>query len=83
MVCNGLTDRFEVTNELINSLGLTTKVKLIPVDSSYWQAEYSAPRPPNERLINKKLDMRGLNVMRDWRLCLNEYMEKYYQGYLT
>ena len=30
IVCNGLTDRFEVTNELINSLGLTTKVKLIP-----------------------------------------------------
>ena len=83
MVCNGLTDRFEVTNELINILGLNNKVKLISVDSSYWQAEYSAPRPPNERLINKKLDMRGLNVMRDWRLCLKEYMEKYYDGYLN
>tara|TARA_X000000950_G_scaffold266101_1_gene341212 strand:- start:18277 stop:19185 length:909 start_codon:yes stop_codon:yes gene_type:complete len=83
MVCDGLTGRFEVAQELINTLGLDNKVKVISVGSDYWQAEYSAPRPPNERLINKKLDMRGLNVMRDWRLCLKEYLEKYYQGYLT
>jgi len=83
MVCDGLTGRFEVAQELINTLGLTNKVKVIPVDSTYWQVEYSAPRPPSERLINKKLNMRGLNVMRDWRLCLKEYLENYYQGYLT
>ena len=62
---------------------LDNKIKIISVSSDYWKAEYSAPRPPNERLINKKLDLRGLNVMRDWRVCLKEYVEKYYQGYLT
>ena len=78
-----MTDRFEVAQELIHTLGLASKVKVVPVDSTYWQEEYYAPRPPNERLINKKLDMRGLNVMRDWRLCLKEYLKKYYQGYLA
>ena len=46
------------------------------------EEEYFADRPPSERLINKKLDLRGLNVMRDWRVCLKEYIDNYYQWYL-
>lgn len=82
MVCSGVTGRYEVTTELIKVLGLTDEVKITPVQSDYFKEEYFAERPPSERLINKKLDLRGLNDMRDWRVCLKEYVENYYQNYL-
>ena len=82
MVCDGITGRLEVAQELIKILGLEKVVKVTPVDSVYWKNIYFADRPRSERLTNEKLDLRGLNVMRDWRVCLNEYIEVYYQGYL-
>ena len=82
MVCSGVTGRHEVTLELIKVLKMENKIKITPVDSGYWKGEYFAKRPASERLINRKLDLRGLNIMRDWRICLKEYIDNYYQGYL-
>jgi len=82
MVCGGVTGRYEVTLELIKVLGMENQIKVISVDSDYWKEEYFAERPASERLINKKLDLRGLNIMRDWRTCLKEYIKSYYEGYL-
>ena len=82
MVCGGITGRLEVAQELVKVLGLAGEVKVTPVNSDYWKDIYFANRPPSERLIDKKLDLRGLNVMRDWRICLREYIAKYYQGYI-
>ncbi len=83
MVCTGMTGRFEVAQELVNILGLASEIKVTQVDSDYWKDVYFAARPPSERLITKKLDLRNVNVMRDWRICLKEYVENYYQGYLN
>jgi len=82
MVCKGQTSRFEVATELIKILGLEKKINITPVTSEYFQEEYYAPRPISERLINKKLELRNLNIMRDWKVALNEYIENYYSGYL-
>jgi dTDP-4-dehydrorhamnose reductase len=82
MVCGGMTGRFEVAQELINLLGLTSVIKVTEVDSDYWKDVYFAARPPSERLVTKKLKLRNLNVMRDWRICLKEYIDNYYQDYL-
>ena len=82
MVCDGITGRFEVAQELIKVLNLEETVKVTSVDSKFWEGEYFADRPPSERLINRKLDARGLNIMRDWRGCLKEYIEIYYKCYL-
>lgn len=82
MVCSGVTGRLEVATELIRLLGLEEKIKITQVDSSYWKEIYFAARPPSERLIDRKLDLRGLNIMRDWRVCLAEYLDSYYHGYL-
>ena len=82
MVCDGITGRLEVAQELIKVLNLEGEIKVTPVDSKFWEGEYFADRPPSERLINRKLDARGLNVMRDWRVCLEEYIDNYYQGFL-
>jgi dTDP-4-dehydrorhamnose reductase len=82
MVCDGITGRFEVAQELIKVLNLEDKVKVTPVDSEFWESEYFADRPPSERLINRKLDVRGVNEMRDWQVCLQEYIATYYENYL-
>ena len=82
MVCGGETSRFEVLSELLKILNLTDKIKLNVVTSEYYKREYFAPRPPSERLVNKKLDLRNLNLMRNWKESLKEYIEEYYTGYL-
>lgn len=82
MVCGGITGRLEVAEELINLLGLNGEVKISPVNSDHFSKEYYAQRPPSERLINRKLELRQFNKMRDWKVCLKEYLDEYYQGYL-
>jgi dTDP-4-dehydrorhamnose reductase len=83
MVCSGVTSRFEVAEYLVKTLGKCNQVAVSPVSSDYFAKEYFAPRPPSERLMTKKLDLRGVNVMRDWRVCLDEYLAEFYAGYLT
>lgn len=82
MVCGGLTSRLEVTCELLNILNIGGSIKIKEVDSLYFKKEYFAERPDSEGLVNRKLDLRGLNMMRDWRLALRNYINDYYQGYL-
>jgi len=82
LVCGGQTSRFEVAEELIKLLNLENKIKLTPVKSDFFKEIYFAERPPNERLINRKLNIRGLNIMQDWKPALNEYVNKYYKNYL-
>ena len=48
----------------------------------YFKDIYFAERPASERLLTKKLDLRGVNKMTDWKKALSEYIESYYQGYL-
>jgi dTDP-4-dehydrorhamnose reductase len=82
MVCGGETSRLEVAKEIVSLLGLQNKVSIREVSSEYFKKDYFAARPPCERLINKKLNLRGLNIMRDWKIALKEYLDNYYKGYL-
>lgn len=82
MVCGGQTSRLEVTQELLKILGLDEKIKINVVSSDYFKDIYFAERPPCERLENKKLNLRGLNLMQDWKTALKEYIDNYYQDYL-
>jgi dTDP-4-dehydrorhamnose reductase len=82
MVCEGVTSRLEVTNELIAILGLRDSVRISEVTSDYFEKEYFAPRPASERLLNSKLNLRKLNIMRNWKVALREYIQQYYRGYL-
>ena len=82
LVCGGETSRLEVTHELLRLLNLKSEIKVTTVKSEHFKDVYFAERPPNERLINKKLDIRGLNIMQDWKIALKEYIDNYYQNYL-
>ena len=78
MVCGDLTSRLEVATELVQLLNLDYVIKITEVDSNYFSKEYFADRPDCERLVNKKLDDLELNIMRDWKVALNEYLQVYY-----
>lgn len=82
MVCQGVTSRLEVAQHLVRALGKEGEITVTPVGSEYFAQEYFAPRPPSERLLTRKLDLRGINMMRDWRVCVDEYLANYYAGYL-
>jgi dTDP-4-dehydrorhamnose reductase len=82
LVCKGQTSRREVAEELIKILGLTDKVTIHDVTSDYFKSTYFAERPPCERLSNEKLELRNLNLMRDWKIALHEYIETYFSEYL-
>jgi len=82
MVSGGETSRLEVAQEMVKILNLENKVKISEVSSDYFSKEYFADRPPSERLVNKKLEIRNINLMRDWKIALKEYLENYYQNYL-
>jgi dTDP-4-dehydrorhamnose reductase len=83
MVCGGTTGRLEVATEMIKALNKENEIKITPVDSEYFAEEFFSVRPSSERLINKKLDIRKCNIMRDWKVCLNEYLNNYFNGYLS
>jgi len=82
MVCGGQTSRYEVAVELIKILQLTEIVKLTPVRSDYFKDTYFAERPLCERFVNRKLKLRNINLMRDWKVALEEYIATYYKDYL-
>ncbi len=82
LVCGGITSRLEVAQEMLQLLNLQEGVKIVEVSSDYFKKEYFAERPPSERLINRRLDLRKLNSMRHWRIALQEYLESYYKGYV-
>ncbi len=77
MVCGGMTSRLEVATELLSIIG-RNDIKINVVKSDHFADTYFAPRPPNERLVNFKLDIIKENHMRDWKIALNDYVKNYY-----
>jgi dTDP-4-dehydrorhamnose reductase len=82
LVCDGQTGRLDVAREIINILGLQTSIKITAVDSKFFDATYFAPRPSSEMLHNRKLNLLELNIMRDWRTALRDYISVAYTNYL-
>ena len=77
----GSGSRYDVAVEFIRLLGLKGKIKVTQVDSDYFKKEYFAPRPDSERLINLKLNSRGINYMQSWQECLSEYSSIFIKDY--
>ena len=76
-VCGGGGSRYDVALELVRLLGLERTVVVEKVSSDFFARDYFAVRPASEQLVNAKLDARTLNVMRDWRVCLAEYVRSF------
>lgn len=80
-VCEGSGSRYDVAREFIKLLDLADKIKIKKVKSGYFNKEYFAPRPASEKLINAKLNMRGINYMRDWKESLADYAQEFKKDY--
>lgn len=77
MVCRGDGSRYDVAKEILECLKLQDSIKLNEVSSDFFKTEYFAQRPYSEKLVTLKLNLRGLNRMRHWKICLKEYLTKY------
>jgi dTDP-4-dehydrorhamnose reductase len=82
MVCGGQTSRLEVAHELLTLLGLSDEIRINVVNSDYFKEIYFAERPLCERLENRKLNLRNINLMQDWKVALKQYIDLYYSEYL-
>ncbi len=77
MVCEGSCSRYDVALEFIKFLELDKEISIKIVDSDFFKNEYFAPRPYSEKLLNLKLSVRGINYMRDWKVCLKDYVQSF------
>lgn len=74
MVCGGgVGTRYDVARVILD-VCQRSDIKLEEVDSSYFDAEYYAPRPSSEAMINANLDRIGMNLQRPWQDVLREYI---------
>lgn len=73
--------RYDVAQEFIELLGLSSEIKVTKVDSDFFKSTFFAPRPVSEKMVNLKLKMRNINYMEDWRKCLSEYSEVFKKDY--
>ena len=78
MVCKGAGTRYEFAREIVRICGYDDVVEVVGTDSSYFDVEFWVPRPDNEMLHNKALEALGINLMRDWRVALAEYLRRDY-----
>jgi len=76
-VCGGDCSRYDVAVEFVKELGLEDKIKVTKVSSDHFKTEYFAPRPPSEKLVNFKLDARGINFMPPWEEALKDYAKRF------
>tara|TARA_Y100001970_G_scaffold294197_1_gene448316 strand:+ start:5688 stop:6593 length:906 start_codon:yes stop_codon:yes gene_type:complete len=78
LVCEGSTSRLNVAHEILDYLNLNNIIKIEKVSSEFFKSKYFAPRPNSEKLVNRKLNDLNMNIMRDWKTCLHEYLNEYY-----
>jgi len=74
MVCGGRVSRLDVAKAIVDELGLN--IPVIEVSSNYFSEDYFAPRPACEAMENTKLNALGKNTMRDWKICLKDYLDE-------
>ena len=77
-----LRDRRSRVFRILKILNLTDEIKVNKVKSDYFKKTFFAERPDSENLINKKLNQKGLNLMRPWQETLREYINTSYIKYL-
>ncbi|MBI5701758.1 dTDP-4-dehydrorhamnose reductase [Candidatus Saganbacteria bacterium] len=73
LVNTGVCSRYEIAVEIVKILGVDVMVK--PVSSDRFPLP--APRSASEAMSNFKLDLMGINPMRDWKQALANYVSEW------
>jgi dTDP-4-dehydrorhamnose reductase len=74
LACLGRGTRYSVAQVILEALGRTESVELVPVGSDFFQETYPAPRPRSEMMHNLMLERLGWNTMRPWEAAVKEYL---------
>lgn len=74
MACEGEGSRYDVTAQILQTLGLSDRIELVEVDSDFFAEQFPSNRPRSEIMRNMALDLQGMNRMRPWRVALEEYL---------
>ena len=73
MVCEGNANRADIARFILDVLEIKG-YKMNEVDSTFFEKEFPVARPRSEILINANLKAKGLNLMRDWKEALKDYL---------
>ncbi|MFA9563741.1 MAG: sugar nucleotide-binding protein, partial [Acidimicrobiales bacterium] len=74
MACEGEGSRYDVTQQILETLGLSDQIELVEVESDFFADTFPSNRPRSEIMRNMALDLQGMNLMRPWRVALEEYL---------
>jgi dTDP-4-dehydrorhamnose reductase len=77
MACEGHGSRYDVAREIVAICG-RPDIEVRPVDSSFFDDLYFAPRPRSEMMWNANLKALGINLMRPWKEALRDYILREY-----
>jgi dTDP-4-dehydrorhamnose reductase len=75
MVSKGSASRYDVAKEIVKILN-RPDITVHSVHSDHFAKRYPVNRPRSEMLDNMMLDLRDLNLMRNWREILPEYISE-------
>jgi dTDP-4-dehydrorhamnose reductase len=78
VVNSGFTTHVEIAKVIIEAVGLTTSVDVVPVSYSHFAADYSAPRPKHERLDSLCLRVEGFADLPPWDSELIQYVRRWF-----
>jgi len=73
---NGCISRYELACTILADAGIN-QCRLIPVSSA--EFPLPAPRPRMEAALNYQLQLRGMDLMPDWRSALRTYLARLYR----
>lgn len=73
MVGHGCASYYEYAKAIVQYCGVSG-IEIIPIKSSDFKED--APREANVSLINGKLQDIGLDLMRDWKVALKDYIDE-------
>ena len=67
-----------MAKEILQIVNLDNQISIDEVDSNFFNKKFYADRPKSERLINYKLSLINKNIMRNWKICLKEYLKNHF-----
>ena len=74
VVNRGNASRYEMAKVIVAAMGLSEKVRVMPVGSAHFPL--AAPRPGSEMVRAAKLEALGWQDLRPWQAALSEYVAK-------
>jgi dTDP-4-dehydrorhamnose reductase len=75
MACSGDASRVEIAKFILDTLNVKNII-INEVTSDFFQKDFPVERAPSERMINTNLISQNINIMRNWKVCLGEYLKR-------